>query len=66
MQHKNYYLESINATAYQKAKIQGHYDKLCQLIEQKICSKRDIEIYFEDKQFKRYYYNRKKNGEGTL
>lgn len=50
----------------EKLKIQAHYDKLCQLIEQKICSKRDIEIYFEDKQFKRYFYNRKKNGQGTL
>lgn len=50
----------------QTLKIQMHYDKLCQLIEQKQCDKRDLKIYFEDKQFKKYYYNRQKNGQGSL
>jgi hypothetical protein len=47
-------------------KIQSHYDKLCQLIEQKICPKRFVKMYFEDKQFKRYYYNRKRNVQRTF
>ena len=50
----------------QTLKIQAHYDKLCQLIEQKICPKRFIKLYFEDKQFKRYYYSRKRNASHTF
>jgi len=47
-------------------KIQAHYDKLCQLIEQKICPKRFVKLYFEDLNFKKYYYSRDKNGERTI
>jgi predicted DNA binding CopG/RHH family protein len=66
MNHKNLYSDSIAAVDYQKAKIRAHYDKLCQLIDDNICSKQDIKKYFEDKHFKRYYHNHKKNGQGTL
>jgi len=47
---------------YQQLKIKAHYDKLCDMIEQKICSKRFLKLYFEDKAFKKYYYSKKKNG----
>ena len=47
-------------------KVQAHYDKLCQLIEQKICPKRFVKLYFEDLNFKKYYYSRGKNGERTI
>lgn len=63
---KNNHILSSNIYHYQKAKIQAHYDKLCEIIESQMCSTRDIKMYFEDKQFKRYYYSRKKNGQGSL
>jgi hypothetical protein len=66
MKHKPHYQNSTDMVAYQKAKVKAHYDKLCEIIESQMCSTRDIQMYFEDKQFKRYYHNRKKNGEGTL
>lgn len=66
MKHKDFYQKSSDIEAYQTAKVKAHYDKLCEIIESNLCSNRDVKMYFEDKQFKRYFYNRKKNGEGTL
>jgi hypothetical protein len=52
----------MKQSQYQQLKIQAHYDKLCEIVEQKACSKRFLKLYFEDAQFKKYYYSKKKNG----
>jgi hypothetical protein len=67
MKNNLYQHQRINKQPqYEQQKIQCHYDKLCQLIEQKICSKKFIQIYFKDQEFKKYYYNRKKNGQRAV
>ena len=52
----------MKQSQYQQLKIQAHYDKLCEIIEEKTCPKRFLKLYFEDSQFKKYYYSKKKNG----
>jgi hypothetical protein len=55
-------ISDMKQSQYQQLKLQAHYDKLCEIIEQKTCSKRFLKLYFEDSQFKKYYYSKKKNG----
>ena len=55
-------IKQMKQSQYQQLKIQAHYDKLCEIIEKKTCPKRFLKLYFEDPQFKKYYYSKKKDG----